>query len=48
MRQKLVITKLLHSMTSLLQSASGITKCDIYYKVRRNTSTMKTSQKNIL
>ena len=65
MRQKIVITKLLQSVTQvyykvsqvlqsvtdcyykvcqvlqsvrlLLQSASGITKCDSYYKVRRNT-----------
>ena len=66
MRQKIVITKLLQSVTQvyykvcqvlqsvtdyyykvcqvlqsvrlLLQSASGITKCDSYYKVRRNTT----------
>ena len=44
MRQKTVITKLLQSVTEVyykvrqvLQSASGITKCDSYYKVRRNT-----------
>ena len=38
MRPKTVITKLLQSVTeSLLQSASGITKCDSYYEVGRNT-----------
>ena len=44
MRQKTVITKLLQSVTEVyykvrqvLQSASGITKCDSCYKVRRNT-----------
>ena len=43
MRQKTVITKLLQSVTEvyykvcqILQSASGIAKCDSYYKVRRN------------
>ena len=43
MRQKTTITKLLQSVTKVyykvcqvLQSASGITKCDSYYKVRRN------------
>ena len=43
MRQKTVITKLLQSVTEvyykvyqMLQSASGIAKCDSYYKVRRN------------
>ena len=42
MRQKTVITKLLQSVTDvyykvrqILQSASGIAKCDSYYKVRR-------------
>ena len=45
MRQKTVITKLLQSVTKVsykvrqvLQSASGIAKCDSYYKARRNTS----------
>ena len=40
MRQTTVIKNLLQSATEvLLQSASGITKCDSYYKVRRgNTS----------
>ena len=44
MRQKTVITKLLQSVTEvyykvcqmLQSSASGIAKCDSYYKVRRN------------
>ena len=41
MRQKLVITKLLQSVTSFLQSTSGITKCDSYCKVRCNTGKYK-------
>ena len=48
MRQKVVITKLLQSATEVyyivhqvLQSASGITKCDSYYKVRRNKGNNK-------
>ena len=47
MRQKTVITKLLQSVIEVyykvrqvLQNASGITKCDSYYKVRRNTVTL--------
>ena len=43
MRQKTVIKNLLQSVTEVyykmcqvLQSASGITKCDSYYKVRCN------------
>ena len=30
------VTNGYHSVTDLLQRASGITKCDSYYKVRRN------------
>ena len=32
---------------SLLQSASGITKCDSYYKVRRNRGFLKVDSKYI-
>ena len=45
MRQKTVITKLLQNVTEVyykvcqvLQNASAITKCDSFYKVRRNTT----------
>ena len=31
------VCQILQSVRLLLQSASGITKCDSYYKVRRNT-----------
>ena len=48
MTQKIVITKLLQSATEVyyivrqvLQSASGITKCDSYYKVRQNKGNNK-------
>ena len=31
------VLQVLQSVKTLLQSASGITKCDSYYKIRRNT-----------
>ena len=31
------VRQVLQSVTVLLQSATGITKCDDYYKVRQNT-----------
>ena len=53
MRQKTIITKLLQSVTEVyykvcqvLQSASGITKCDSYYKVRRNNIAKQHSSSN--
>ena len=69
MRKKIVITKLLQSLTEvyyemcqvlqsasvikkhdslLLQAVSGVTKCDDYFQVRRNTFTQSNSMRAVL
>ena len=39
------VWQVLQSATILLQSATGITKCEDYYKVRQNTPTLPSVQK---